>query len=192
MPADYGGAYTRLREDALPRIHSQAGLTAAVTSIAAVLGAAAFIRGPADLTRISDLILAWLAGVLVIVAIIALLLATVLAINAGGLNNAELIGKDDAESYSAEIKRAGGLLQGAHYAAVAAVVLFVAAAAMTWIWSDEVVIHTQDGTAGEVQTFCGRLMTSSNTGVAFVRTKDGRVHAIKIAEIKSNSNATCP
>lgn len=190
MAADFRGAYTRLREDALPRIHSQAGLTAAVTSIAAVLGAAAFIRGPADLTRISDLMLAWLAGALVIAAIIALLLATVLAIDAGGLNKAELIGKDDARSYAAEVKRAGGLLQGAHYAAVAAVILFVVAAAMTWIWSDEVVIQTQDPT--EVHTFCGRLMTSSNSGVAFVRTKDGRVHAIKITEIKSNSDASCP
>ena len=190
MTTDLSGAFIRLRE-AAPRIRTKAGLTAAVTSIAAVLTAAVSIRGPVDFTRISDLNLAWVAGALVIAAILALLLGTMWAIDAAALAGAEPTPSDEPR-YIADVTGARGLLKRADYAAAAAIVLFLIAAAMTWIFSDEVVIQTQDGTAGEVQTFCGRLMTSSNTGVAFVRTKDGQVHAIKISEIKSNSNATCP
>jgi len=179
----------RLRESAVARVRAEAGVTAAVASIAAVLTAAVSMRGPIDFTRISDLNLAWAAGAFVILAIIALLIATVLAIGAGGKAKPELIYADDTMHDDA-VTAAGKLLQGAHKSAAAAVVLFVVAAAMTWIFSDEVVIQTQEGT--EVRTFCGRLMTSSNTSVAFVRTKDGHVHAIKISDIKSNSNATCP
>jgi hypothetical protein len=188
MTTDPSGAFIRLRE-AAPRIRTQAGLTAAVTSIAAVLTAAVSIRGPVDFTRITDGNLAWVAGAFVIAAILALLLGTMWAIDAAALAGAEPTPSDEPR-YIADVTGARGLLKRADYAAAAAIVLFLIAAAMTWIFSDEVVIHTQEGT--EVRTYCGRLMTSSNTSVAFVRTKDGLVHAIKITDIKSNSDAPCP
>jgi len=192
MTTDSSVLSIRLRQGAVARIRTEAGLTGAVASIAAVLAAAVSIRGPVDFTRISNLWLAWAAGGFVIGAILALLAATVLAIRADEHAKPGLIDAGDTNDCATAVTKAGRLLQLAHYAGASAILFFVTAALMTWIWSDEVVIQTQDGTAGEVQTFCGRLMTSSNTGVAFVRTKDGHVHAIKISEIKSNSDATCP
>lgn len=190
MTTDSSVLSIRLRQGAVARIRTEAGVTGAVASIAAVLAAAVSIRGPVDFTRISNLGLAWAAGAFVILAILALLAATVLAIRADEHAKPGLIDAEDTNDYATAVTKAGRLLQGAHYAGAAAILFFVIAALMTWIWSDEVVIHTQEGT--EVRTFCGRLMTSSNTGVAFVRTKDGLVHAIKITEIKSNSDAACP
>jgi hypothetical protein len=193
MTTDSSVLSIRLRQGAVARIRTEAGVTGAVASIAAVLAAAVSIRGPVDFTRISNLWLAWAAGAFVILAILALLTATVLAIRADEHAKPGLIDAKDTNDCATAVTKAGRLLQLAHYAGAAAILFFVIAALMTWIWSDEVVIQTQDGgTGGDVHTFCGRLMTSSNTGVAFVRTKDGQVHAIKISEIKSNSDATCP
>jgi hypothetical protein len=195
--------YERARQfevEALPRVRESAQRWAAtLAAITGVFGVATLVKGPTDLTKISDPTWANRAAFSVIIALLLAAAATYCAYRAQGLPTRAPVGEvaKFRNKYRSEIQHAAWWLLGSQVAAVATVILVALSVAITWSGTPRPfetldVIAVDDG-----GVHCGKVVASSSSWLAIkvapTSSNPGRLEIVPTGKLTAPAAGTnCP